>query len=140
VVAFVTSIIALALGIGLVFWVGDRRPVGTPLTWAEAMLGSVFVLALLLLGYAILPNQWLQWADNELKWRADAIAYKLSFFDRGTITITKQAIRDIVATVIYVVLLGLNVFLWSKWQKRGQKVETPAIETSTYGRPLVRKA
>jgi hypothetical protein len=135
----VTSIIALVVGIAVVFWVGGRRPVGTPLTWAEAMLGSVFVFGLLLLGYAILPNQWLLWADNELKWRADAIAYKLSFFDRGTITITKQAIRDIVATLIYVVLLGVNVVLWSAWQKRGQKKETPAIETSTYGRPLVKR-
>ena len=139
-VAFVTSIIALVVGILVVFWVGARRPVGTPVTWAEAMVGALFVTALLLIGYAIVPNQWLAWADNELKWRADAIAYRLSFFDRGTITITKQAIRDIIATVIYVVLLGVNLFLWAKWQKRGQKKETPAIETSTYGRPLVRKA
>jgi hypothetical protein len=140
VVAFVTSVVALAVGIAIVFFVGSRRPVGTPLTWAEAMLGATFVFGLLLLGYAIVPNQWLAWADNELKWRADAIAYRLEFFDRGMITITKQAIRDIIATVIYVVLLGLNVFLWATWQKRGQKKETPAIETSTYGRPLVRKA
>jgi hypothetical protein len=140
VVAFVTSILVLVVGIAIVFWVGNRRPVGTPLTWAEAMLGSIFVTALLLVGYAIVPNQWLAWADNELKWRADSIAYRLSFFDRGTITITKQAIRDIIATVIYVVLLGLNIYLWAAWQKRGQKKELPAIETSSYGRPLVKKA
>ena len=139
-VAFVTSIIVLVVGVAIVFWVGARRPVGAPLTWAEAMAASIFITALLLVGYAIVPNQWLAWADNELKWRADAIAYRLSFFDRGTITITKQAARDIVATLIYVVLLGVNIVLWSKWQKRGQKKETPAIETSTYGRPLVRKA
>lgn len=138
-VAFVTSIVVLAVGIAIAFRVGDRRPVGTPLTWAEAMLGSVGILALLLVGYAVLPNQWLAWADNELKWRADAIAYRLSFWDRGTITITKQAIRDIVATLLYVVLLGLNIYLWAKWQKRGQKKEVPAIETSTYGRPLVKR-
>lgn len=139
-VAFVTSIVALVIGVLAVLWVGSRRPVGTPVTWAEAMAGATFVTALLILGYAIVPNQWLLWADNELKWRADAIAYRLSFWDRGTITITKQAIRDIVATLIYVVLLGVNVYLWAAWQKRGQKKETPAIETSTYGRPLVKKA
>ena len=139
-VAFVTSIIALAIGIAIVLWVGNRRPVGTPVTWAEAMLGSTYIFALLLLGYAILPHNWLQWTTNELKWRADAIAYRLSFFGHGTITITKETIRDIVATVIYVVLLGLNIYLWAAWQKRGQKKEAPAIETSTYGRPLVRKA
>lgn len=139
-VAFVTSIIVLVLGVAVVFGVGNRRPLGTPLTWAEAMLGAVFVFGLFVLAYGILPNQWLLWADNELNWRADAIAYKLSFWGRGTITITKQAVRDVIATVIYVVVLGANVWLWAAWQKRGQKKETPAIETSTFGRPLVKKA
>ena len=139
-VAFLTSIIVLVIGTALVMLVGSRRPVGTPVTWAEAMLGAVAVFALFVLAYGIVPNQWLLWADNELSWRADAIAYKLSFWDRGTITITKQAIRDIIATVIYVVMLGVNIYLWAVWQKRGQKKETPAIETSTFGRPLVRKA
>lgn len=139
-VAFVTSIIVLVLGTALVFLYGRRRPVGTPLTWAEAMFGAVVVLALFVLAYGILPNQWLLWADNELQWRADAILYKLSFWDRGTITITKQALRDVIAAVIYVVLLVANVWLWAAWQKRGQKKEQPAIETSTFGRPLVKKA
>ena len=149
-VAFVTSVIALAVGIALVFWVGGRRPVGAPITWAEAMLGATFVFALLLVGYAIVPNQWLAWADNELNWRPDAIGIPtpwgtmfedgVTFFGRGRIMVTKQTVRDLIATVMYVVLLGLNVYLWVWWQKRGQKKETPAIETSTYGRPIVRKA
>lgn len=139
-VAFVASIIVLVLLVSFVMWYGNRRPVGTPLTWAEGMLGAVTVFAIFLLAYAIVPNQWLFWAYNQLNWRADAIAYKLSFFGRGTITITKAAIADTIATVIYVVMLGANIFLWAKWQKRGQKREVPAIETSTFGRPLVRKA
>jgi hypothetical protein len=31
------------------------------------------------------------------------------------------------------------MFLWSKWQKRGQTTTTD-VATSTYGRPLVKKA
>ncbi|HET7718791.1 MAG TPA: hypothetical protein VFK43_02410 [Acidimicrobiales bacterium] len=149
-VAFITSIIVLVVGTALVMLVGSRRPVGTPLTWAEAMLGAVAVFALFVLAYGIVPNQWLLWADNELKWRADAIGIPspfgtlfedgITFFGRGRVLVTKQAIRDIVATVIYVVMLGANIWLWSVWQKRGQRKDTPAIETSTFGRPLVRKA
>src|SRR5438094_5398955 len=34
---------------------------------------------------------------------------------------TKQAVRDIIVTVIYVVVLGMQIVLWSQWQKRGKK-------------------
>jgi hypothetical protein len=140
VVAFIASFVMLLIGVGVVMFVGQRRPPGTPLTWAEAMLGAVFLMGLFVLAYGVVPNQFLLWADNELNWRADAIAYVLRFWGRGQVVITKQAIRDIIVTVIYVVMLGVNVALWAQWQKRGRAKETPAIETSTFGRPLVRKA
>ena len=39
--------------------------------------------------------------------------------------INKKAIRDIIVTGIYVVLFGLNLFLFAMWQKRGaEKAET----------------
>jgi hypothetical protein len=37
-----------------------------------------------------------------------------------------------------VYFIGLMIFLFIYWQKRGEKAAT-AIETSSYGRPLVRK-
>jgi hypothetical protein len=48
-------------------------------------------------------------------------------------------VRDIVVVLIHVVFFGLLIFIWSWWQKRG-RVTTTEIETSTYGRPLVKKA
>ena len=39
----------------------------------------------------------------------------------GRILINYQAIRDIVAAVIYIVFLGGQMCLWSVWQKRGRK-------------------
>jgi hypothetical protein len=150
-VAFVASLIAFLGGTALVMLYGKRRPPGTPLTWGEAMIGAVVVFWLMMLGYAIVPNQWLTWADNELGWRKDAFGIPnpfgksffedgITFFGRGRVLVTKEAIRDIIAIVIYGVVLGMNIFLWAQWQKRGQKKEQPALETSQYGRPLVRKA
>jgi hypothetical protein len=54
-----------------------------------------------------------------------------------------KAISDIIATGIYVVMFGLNLFLFAMWQKRGaEKEEAPdaAPKTSRFGRPLRRKA
>jgi hypothetical protein len=50
-----------------------------------------------------------------------------------------EAIRDIIVVVIHVfyfVIMGL-IFAW--WQKRGA-VKTKEVATSSYGRPLVKKA
>jgi len=49
-------------------------------------------------------------------------------------------VRDILVVGIYVVLFGLNLFLFAEWQKRGK--EEPAAEekpkVSRFGRPLRR--
>ncbi len=45
--------------------------------------------------------------------------------------------RDLVAVVIYGVLLVVNVVMWMLWQNRGEK-KAPEIETSRFGRPLVK--
>jgi hypothetical protein len=139
VVAFITGWVVFLAGIGLVRFFMARRPIGAPLTWGEAMVAATFVFGMMLLSYAIIPNVWLQWASDELQWRADATAYELEFFGRGQIIITKQVIRDIIIVVIYGVMLGLQVYLWSAWQNRGKKA-APAIESSAFGRPLVKRS
>jgi hypothetical protein len=154
VVAFLTALAVTVLGTALIFLYGARRPVGQPITWAEGMLGAVYVYGLMILAYGILPNQWLQWTSNELNWRPDAIgiptgplpfkghtlfADGITFFGRGQLLVSKETVRDIVAALIYVVVLGANIALWAVWQKRGKKKDVPAIATSTYGRPLVKK-
>lgn len=156
-VAFLTSVALLIAGVATAVAVGKRRPVGKPLTWGEGMLAGVFVFGLFLLAYAVVPNQWLLWADNELNWRPDAIGIPMGplpfggkdhtlfengieFFGRGRILVTKQTVRDVIVTLIYVVMLGANIALWSWWNRRGKKKEVPVVATSTFGRPLVRRA
>ena len=149
-VAFIFSMVLMAAMVGIIVLVGRRRPPGTPLTWGEAFVGGTFVFALLFVAYGVVPHQWLAWADNELGWRSDSIGVPtpfgrlwpegLTFMGRGRLEITAQVIRDIIATVIYVVGFVGQIVGWLWWQKRGKKTAPPpAIETSAFGRPLVRK-
>lgn len=141
-VAFVTSMLVLILCCAAVWWYARRRPVDQPLTWGEAFVGSTFVFFILFWAYGVVPHQWLTWADNELNWRPDAkiLGPGSTTFDAWfPFTVTKQSMRDIVATLIYVVFLGMQIAGWILWQKRGQTKEK-APEISAYGRPLVRPA
>jgi hypothetical protein len=141
VVSLVTSLLITLLMVGIVVYVGKRRPLGTPLTWGEAFVAAVFVFLLLLLAYGVVPNQWLLFADNDLKWRKDTFFFGddgISFFGRGAIQIPQETLRDIIAATIYIVFLLANGFLWTWWQRRGKGTEEKKALTSAYGRPLVK--
>ena len=149
-VAFVVSLVITVIMCGIVVYMGRRRLPGTPLTWGEAFLAATFIFALMLMFYGIVPNQWLQWSGNELGWRSDSIGVPtpfgrlwdegLTFFGRGRITITASSVADAIAGAFYVIFFVLQIVGWLWWQKRGKKTAAPpAIETSAFGRPLVRK-
>ncbi|MDQ3980330.1 MAG: hypothetical protein M3314_12375 [Actinomycetota bacterium] len=149
--AFISSLLVLIVGTAICFVVARKRPAGTPLSWGEAFISGTFVFALMFVAYGNVPHQWLDFADNELLWRPDRILMGISsegvkFGDdgkaiggSGRILVSYQAIRDIVASLLYIIFLVVHVWLWSVWQKRGtpkQEVEP----TSRFGRPLIRKA
>jgi hypothetical protein len=151
-VAFVVSFLILIVGTAACFLVARRRPMGTPLTWGEAIVAGTYVFALMLLAYGIVPHQWLDFADNELLWRPDRILLGVSsaglvfgadardMGGTGRILVSYEVLRDVIAAALYGLFLGANVWLWSVWQKRGKK--KPALEpvTSRFGRPVIRKA
>jgi hypothetical protein len=152
-VAFVSAMLVVVLGVGVCLFVGSRRPIGTPLTWGEAMVAGTFVFALMLVAYGVAPHQWLAFADNKLLWRADKLLVGVSsagvvwgqkaknLGGSGRIIVNYQAIRDIIASVIYILFLGGQVYLWSVWQKRGRtKPGDVEAATSRFNRPLLRKA
>jgi hypothetical protein len=158
VVAFIASLLILGLMVGTVLAVGRRRTPGTPLTWGEAFVAGTFMFALLFVLYGVVPHYWLAWADSELQWRSDKIGIPLGplgslfgvkdnlLFPKGVplpnghFVVTAQVLRDIVAATIYIAGLGLNFGLWLTWQKRGKRPAVPELETSAYGRPLIRAA
>lgn len=158
VVAFYGSTLALIVSIGLVMAYGRRRPVGTPVTWGEAMVGAIILFWLMFLAYGIVPDAFVKWADGQsLNWRNDARGIPagplqsimnekwenhwysqsrnvffpdgITFFGRGRVIVTKETVRDIIAANIYIVFLGAHIYLWTAWQKRGKKAaELAALE------------
>ena len=151
--AFVSSMIVMILMVAVCLYVGARRPIGTPVTWGEAMVAGTWVFGVMMLAYGIVPHQWLNYADNELLWRPDKLLVGISsggvvwgadakdLGGTGRILINYQAIRDIIASVLYIVFLGGQMYLWSVWQKRGRKKPGDVEEArSRFGRPVLRKA
>lgn len=139
-VALVVSTLFLVLGTLAVAVYARRRPQGAPLSWGEAMLAAVFVFFLMGLAYGIVPHQWLTYADNELGWRSDKITLGPgNILTNIPFTITYEVIRDFIAAGIYIVGLAVHVAMWAIWQGRG-KVKQRELPTSSFGRPLVKKA
>ena len=125
---------------------GKRRAVDKPLLWGDAMLGSTFLFGLLFLTYGIVPHQWIDHADKDLGWSKDNIIFgpggilkPESAGGWNPITLQYEALRDIVVVLIHAFFFALNIFVAVWWQKRGA-VKPKELPTSTYGRPLVRKA
>lgn len=143
-VAFLMSLLVTVILVAPIFPYAKRRPVGTPLTWGEATLAATYIFFVLFWIYGVVPHQWLTWADSELNWRPDTIWFgptgsMLTFFP---INVSAQIFRDIIATLIYVAFLGGQMWMWAWWQNRGKRAEAAqALEpTSTYGRPLMKRA
>jgi len=140
-VAFSLSVLVLVVCVVGVVLYAKRRPVGTPTTWGEAMVASVFIFGVMFVAYGIAPHQWLAFADNQLRWRSDKILMGPGDVVKNVVpfTVSYQAIRDIIAAVIYIVFLGVQIWLWGFWQNRG-KVKPKALPVSAFGRPLLKPA
>jgi hypothetical protein len=85
-----------------------RRPKpDKPTTWAQAMAGSVYVFWLFLLVYAIIPHEFITFADNYLQWGKDKYIIKsttpIPFLtsENWPVSIDMQAIRDVAVVGIY---------------------------------------
>ena len=150
-VAFIVSMLVMFAMIAVCLRVGARRPPGAPFTWGEAFVAGTWVFAIMLLAYGVVPHQWLTYADNDLLWRADKLMVGISsagvvwgndakdLAGTGRVIVNYQAVRDIIAALLYIIFLGGQVWLWSVWQKRGRT--KPEVEVaSAFGRPVVRKA
>jgi hypothetical protein len=140
-VAFVTSLLIAVVMTAAIFPYMKRRPVGTFLTWGEALFAATYVFFLLFWAYGVVPHQWLILADNEWGWRPDVLVLGPGS-ETATwlpLTVTKQTLRDLIAVAIYGAVLVGNVVVWMMWQNRG-KSTAPEIETSRFGRPLVKGA
>lgn len=140
--AFVTTLLVTIVPMVAALRYAKRRPVGTPLSWGEAMAAAGFVFFVLFMAYGVVPHQWLTWADNELSWRPDRLLLGPGkiFATIFPFELTYQVLRDMVVSGIYGGFLAAQVVVWKVWQDRG-KPKAPrrkALETSPFGRPLVK--
>ncbi len=126
-----------------ILWYAKRRSAGAPVTWGEAMVGSAYVFFLAFLAYGIIPHQWLTLAENEWSWRADRLLIGPANTGWFPFDITYRTISDTVATLFYVVFLGVQIWLWAQWQGRGQaadaKAQAALSQASSFGRPLIKQ-
>ena len=90
-VAFVGSVALSIVMTAAILWYAKRRPVGTPVSWGEAMFAATYVFLLMFWAYGVVPHQWLTWADNELGWRSDA--YLLGPNSTSTLAVASSGSR-----------------------------------------------
>ena len=126
------SIVLFAIGLLAAGYVIHKpKKSNEPSTWAQVVLGSMFVWFMFALGYGVIPHEWLTFGNSYLNFDSSSylihrsqIVNNLPPFD-----ITRDKVVDAVAALIYVVVLGLNIYFFSAWQKR--KVAEPATEPAT---------
>jgi hypothetical protein len=111
------------------------------------MAAAVYVFLAMFMAYGVIPHQWLTHAQNELGWRTDKkvfgpgnVLQAESLGGSFPFEINYLQVGDAIAAGIYIAFLGLQLYLFSWWQKRGKVKPTAELATSTYGRPLVRKS
>jgi hypothetical protein len=146
--AFLVSLFLATIGALLVLPYAKRRPKDKKATWGEAMLASLYAFGLMVVAFGICPDRWIAHCDAELGWGTTNIVYGPFDILKPTavggsfnpITIPWQAMRDIGVVIIHVWFFGLLIYIWGKWQKRGEAPVGTAVATSNYGRPLVKKA
>jgi hypothetical protein len=139
---FFISLLLCAISLGIFMRMVRRPKPELPATWAQSMVGAAAVFALFLLIYGVVPHEWLTWADSSLNLREDRI-----LVDTWAIDFSGRALRDIVASMIYIVGLGINTWMWIAWQKRGTAKPKPAAAaatpepagTSAFSRPVTKK-
>lgn len=139
-VAFTGSLLLSVAMCALILWYAKRRPKDALLTWGQAMVAGLYVTFLMYWFFGVVPDRWMNYAEGDMAMRSDAILAgpkSTGWLEALPVTITKGTIADLVTVNLYMGGLTVTMIMWSVWQKRGTKVEA-AVETSTYGRPLVK--
>jgi hypothetical protein len=138
------SVALLVIGLIIIAVLMRRPKPDRSATWAECMVGAVGVFAMFGLAYAVIPHEWITFADKYLQWDTTKFVVRSGqhvLFFNFPFDINMKAISDIIVVGIYLVLFGLNLYLFVAWQKRGEPKEEveEAPKKSRFGRPLRRR-
>ena len=152
--AIIVDLVFLILVAHTVLLIASRKPqpADYKATWAECFLGAVGTFALMALAYGVIPHEWMTYANGYLRWGDTSKFLFRSHQDMlffpwpWPFNFDYPALRDVVVSMIYGVLLGLNIAVFVMWQKRNEVKEAPAAAETTpakrsrFGRPLRRGA
>jgi len=142
-----TAVIVAMIGFGIVFFLLRRPKSEEPATWAQSMGGATGVFAMFFLCYAVIPSEWIIWGNaywqlGDKKWLIFNHQDKIPVVSvHWPFDIPYFVLEDLIVVGIYLVFFGLNLWLWSAWQKRGTKAVEETAEgvptrRSRFGRPL----
>ncbi len=110
------------------------------LTWSNAMLGALLFSALMLILFAVIPNQFLTLAQGPLDWTAQKIFVTIPpFLVLGNeISISYAALKDILLQGwVGTLLIGIPVVMYQIQERSKKNKNTPPpAPVSDYGRPL----
>src|SRR4029079_16546422 len=128
------------IGLGIAFWLTKKPKRAEPATWAQTILGAMAVWGMMALGYGTIPHEWLTFGGAYLNLNTATFVMRQNRFIH--FDISRSVVIDIGTTVIYGIVLVLQVWLIVKWQKRpvlepGAEGEAAEAE-STFGGPLAR--
>ena len=114
-----------AIGIGIAYRMTKKPKPAEPATWAQTILGALVVWAMMALGYGSIPHEWLTFGNSYLNFNTATYVMQKNRFIH--FDITRSVVIDVGTTVIYGMVLVLQVWLFARWQKR------PVLETATAG-------
>lgn len=109
------------------------------LTWARAMLAALLYTGLMLILFAIIPNQFLTLAQATFEWTPQKIFVTIPpiLVLNNEVEISYAALKDMISAGYVTTLVIVIPIVMYQWQERAKKTDTPKpTPISDYGRPL----
>ncbi|MEZ5174774.1 MAG: hypothetical protein R2823_01025 [Acidimicrobiia bacterium] len=126
--------VLIAMG-GITYGFIYRRP----MTWARAMLGGLLFTALMLILFAVIPNQFLTLTQSTLEWTPQKNFFTIPpiLVLNNDVSISYAALKDMISAG-YVTTLTIAVpVIMYQMQERAKRADVPKpTPVSDYGRPL----
>jgi hypothetical protein len=129
-----------AIGVVIAYRTSKKPKPAEPATWAQTILGAMAVWGMMALGYGTIPHEWLTFGNSYLNFNTATFLMQKNRFIR--FDINRSVVIDIGTTVIYGIVLVLQVWFFVRWQKRpvlelGAEDETVEAEPGRGG-PMAR--
>lgn len=110
------SSLIFAIGIVIAYRLTKKPKRAESATWAQTILGAMGMWGMMALGYGTIPHEWLTFGTAYLNFNTATFVMEKNRFIH--FDITRSVVIDIGTTVIYGVVLVLQIWLIVRWQKR----------------------